>query len=431
MYLVELRPGKEELYRTGDDLAAAIRRGDVDVHSRIYHRATSKWISITLHPQYKAILAQKPDPLPPMERGSWTYLNAHSETLEGSDPEPDEGEPGTDPLSGGAPPVERSSHPWRRLFALGVAGLALLLGMQLAFSGPRPPWANTVGPQTPALPASGQEEKDRVRGDQVISLASTSAAWDDAVEPETANSPTATPPVATPPMSTPARAIPPAGSALPRAPRIQAKTLGDVLPADAGGPKASDATVEGLLERYAAAHESARERLAAGVRVARLTKLLAASRLTPDGGVTETRLGLAGVANFIRVFRQQQELIEREYQDSFATMAKEHGWSIQALRQWHTRSAPKETPALVELSTNLLFGIDSVLALLTDQAGAYRLGDETIAFEDADASRRYGRMRRQVSAMIDSARMAEGGEPGGPMSHLLRAIGTTRLPREI
>ena len=59
MYLVELRPGKEELYRSGDDLAAAIRRGDVDVHSRIYHRATSKWISVTLHPQFKAIVAEK------------------------------------------------------------------------------------------------------------------------------------------------------------------------------------------------------------------------------------------------------------------------------------------------------------------------------------------------------------------------------------
>ena len=57
MYLVELRPGKEELYRTTEELAAAIRKGDVDGHSRIYHRATSKWISVTLHPQYKAIVA--------------------------------------------------------------------------------------------------------------------------------------------------------------------------------------------------------------------------------------------------------------------------------------------------------------------------------------------------------------------------------------
>ena len=59
MYLVELRPGKEELYRTGDELAAAIRSGEVDGHSRIYHRSSSKWISITLHPQYKAIVSQR------------------------------------------------------------------------------------------------------------------------------------------------------------------------------------------------------------------------------------------------------------------------------------------------------------------------------------------------------------------------------------
>jgi len=82
MYLVELRPGKEELYRSGDDLAAAIRSGDVDGHSRIYHRATSKWISITLHPQYKAIVAERPaQPQPAVDRSNWTYLNAQSETL--------------------------------------------------------------------------------------------------------------------------------------------------------------------------------------------------------------------------------------------------------------------------------------------------------------------------------------------------------------
>ena len=71
MYLVELRPGKEELYRTTEELASAIRKGDVDMHSRIYHRATSKWISVTLHPQYKAIVAERPPaapPIPPLER---------------------------------------------------------------------------------------------------------------------------------------------------------------------------------------------------------------------------------------------------------------------------------------------------------------------------------------------------------------------------
>jgi hypothetical protein len=72
-----------------------------------------------------------------------------------------------------------------------------------------------------------------------------------------------------------------------------------------------------------------------------------------------------------------------------------------------------------------------VLALLTEQAGAYRLGDNTIAFEDIEASRRYSTLRRHVSALIDSTRIAGGEESVGPTNYLLQAIGTTRLPREI
>lgn len=56
MYLVELKPGKEESFRSVEELAAAIRRDEVNSQSRIFHRASSKWISITLHPIYKQIV---------------------------------------------------------------------------------------------------------------------------------------------------------------------------------------------------------------------------------------------------------------------------------------------------------------------------------------------------------------------------------------
>lgn len=417
MYLVELRPGKEELYRTGDDLAAAIRRGDVDVHSRIYHRATSKWISITLHPQYKAITSMKP-PAPPaaQDRGSWTYLNAQSETLEVHESQPEAEQNHLEPEAGGAPPVERQSRPWRRLFALSVAGLALLFGVQLAFSGPRPPWSGRTA-QIPAIPAAEQDDEPG-RNEQVISLASTSAWSDESVVEEV-----------------PAEPAPPEAKAhtLPRAPAIRLTTLDEVLPAAGkpATPAAADATVESLIRRYTAAHDSALSRLASGIRVARLNQMLAASRLTPDGGVTETRLGLAGFANFIQVYRQQKDLIEGEYQDTFSAMAREQRLPTKALQQWHTRPVPKESRALVALSSRLLSSVDSVLALLTEQAGAYRLGENTIAFEDIEASRRYSQLRRHVSALIDSTRIAGGEESTGPTNYLLQAIGATRLPREI
>jgi hypothetical protein len=419
MYLVELRPGKEELYRTGDDLAAAIRRGDVDVHSRIYHRATSKWISITLHPQYKAIASMKP-PAPPaaQDRGSWTYLNAQSEMLEVSETEPEVEQRHVEPEAGGAPPVERPTHPWRRLFALSVAGLALLFGVQLAFSGPRPPWSGR-GAEIPALPAVEQAEEPS-RNEQVISLASTGAWSDEGVVEEI--------------PAEPAQPEKAKAHTLPRAPAIRLKTLDEVLPA-AGKPAAaapaSDGTIESLIHRYTAAHDSALSRLASGIRVARLNQMLAASRLTPDGGVTETRLGLAGFANFIQVYRQQKDVIEGEYQDTFSAMAKEQRLPTKALQQWHTRPVPKESRALMALSSRLLLTVDSVLALLTEQAGAYRLGENTIAFEDIEASRRYSTLRRHVSALIDSTRIAGGEESVGPTNYLLQAIGASRLPREI
>lgn len=58
MYLVELRPGKEKLFQSANDLVAAIRRDEVDSRARIYHRATATWISITLHPVYQRHTAQ-------------------------------------------------------------------------------------------------------------------------------------------------------------------------------------------------------------------------------------------------------------------------------------------------------------------------------------------------------------------------------------
>src|SRR5690348_16097128 len=143
MYLVELRPGKEELYRTTEELAAAIRSGDVDAQSRIYHRATSKWISVTLHPQYKAIVSER-TPLPPAApplRTNWTFFNDAADSLAGAqDPDKDDQGDGHD----GDP-----NHPWRRPLALSITGALLILGLQLAASGPKPPWSSTEGHRAP------------------------------------------------------------------------------------------------------------------------------------------------------------------------------------------------------------------------------------------------------------------------------------------
>lgn len=77
MYLVELQPGTEVLYHTVAELTAAIRRGDVGSQSWIYHRASSTWVPITVHPEYKKVTGEtEPLALPPLRRKRWTFFNA-------------------------------------------------------------------------------------------------------------------------------------------------------------------------------------------------------------------------------------------------------------------------------------------------------------------------------------------------------------------
>ena len=167
------------------------------------------------------------------------------------------------------------------------------------------------------------------------------------------------------------------------------------------------------------------------MRVTRLNQLFAPARLMPNGGLTETRLALAGAANFIRVYRQQEASIERQYQDSFTVMARAQKWSPKVARRWYTRPALKEPTALATMSATFVATVDSVLDVLDDQAGAYYFTEEGIRFEDAAANRRYGELRRHLTSLLEQTRNAGGAEPGTPMAHLLQAMGSTQLPREL
>lgn len=57
-YIVEVRPGRELAYQTPLALRAAMRQGEINADSRILHQATSTWIPITEHPEYKRFLAE-------------------------------------------------------------------------------------------------------------------------------------------------------------------------------------------------------------------------------------------------------------------------------------------------------------------------------------------------------------------------------------
>jgi hypothetical protein len=411
MYLVELRPGKEELYRSSDELALAIRNGDVDARSRVYHRATAKWISITLHPQYKAIVAAaKDDPSSRPLRRVWGILGGGGGSEPASAPQQNQG-----PTGGG-----QIQYRWRRPLALGLSALLLMSGIQLAFSGPRPPWAKrarvAATARTPERLPRPEEVQNSIpeTSSGLVSLASNGTVWDEA-ESDTTSADTVE-----------TKAAPPG---LPRAPRLQSRSLREALTSEAAETVTGN-SLEAIVTRYGIAHDAAQSRLETGLRVARLAQLFSSPRLSPDGGVIDTRMSLAGAANFIRVYRQQQAAIEQAYQDTVTSLARQQSWSPKKVRQWYSRTVRKEAPALVLLSGSLVSSIDSLLGVLNAQAGAYKIRGTAIAFEDPTAGQTYGALRRKIKEQIDAAIAAGGATSPGATGLLLQAIGTSSLPRE-
>jgi hypothetical protein len=215
---------------------------------------------------------------------------------------------------------------------------------------------------------------------------------------------------------------------------VAATPVSAAAPKPKAGPAGTPAATAGklsvgtLLQRWAAAHDSARVRLETGIRVTRLSQLFAPGRLSPGGGVTETRMSLAGLANFVRVYRQQQVIIDGQYQDTFDLASKRLGWSQETVRDWYTKPTRREPAALAALTTSLIDGIDSLLGVLDGEAGTYTLTKNTIRFEDPAAAQQYASLRARITATVDSARAAGGADQAGPMRYLLEAIGTTRLP---
>jgi hypothetical protein len=87
MFLVEIKAGREAVYDSVKDLAEAIRRGEVGPQARIFHRASSNWIPITLHPEFKKAAAKRArESLPPLPRSQWTFLGVEPKGREIDEP---------------------------------------------------------------------------------------------------------------------------------------------------------------------------------------------------------------------------------------------------------------------------------------------------------------------------------------------------------
>ena len=79
LFLVEPESGQRCHFSSARELGAAIRRGELGPQARIFHQASSQWLPISVHPEYRKAESE-------LEEGSarqlrarrWTFLSAPS-----------------------------------------------------------------------------------------------------------------------------------------------------------------------------------------------------------------------------------------------------------------------------------------------------------------------------------------------------------------
>jgi hypothetical protein len=123
-YLVEVSRGRELLYQTPLALRAAMRSGEISPDSRIFHRTSSTWVSITKHPESRRFLT---DAHPPAKLDLPT------------------------PVASAGPPDRPGARGFFRSLADRGAGLVRRLKMRGDSQGPKPLSNGQPEPQRPTL----------------------------------------------------------------------------------------------------------------------------------------------------------------------------------------------------------------------------------------------------------------------------------------
>lgn len=465
MYRIELRAGEEAIYKTFDELAKAVRTGVITSHARVWHGASEKWLPITVHPHYKraqeapAPAAAAP-PAPPAPAPA-DHAPAPIALPEPAAPKPGELEfleipellpraqravtgslfgppaatprhiealvaaadqaPTLVPVSSGRDEILIDiSKPGLRLFGRRTVGIAA--GVVLV-----------AGAVTVLMSREPSTRTDAGSADSAAAMASTSLAatpnnsFEVSAPPDAGAGTAHDRGIAASPstMYMPMPAIPDG----PASDRPAAPDSAKVLPAapSLGKLGAENVTATGsspsaLGARYNAAHDAAAAALENRLRASGITALFSDTRLS-SGGVSDARMAVAGIANFIRSFRTQDAAVEAAYQDSASQHHDE--WSAAEKAAWRKIMTRGESDAAARSADQLLSDISSMLGVLEEQAGAYTLGGGKVTFRDAGATLRYGTLRRRVAS-----RLAAGDSTSAVTSTLIKVIGSARPPIE-
>jgi hypothetical protein len=478
MYRIELRAGEEAIYKTFDEFAKAVRTGVVDTHARVWHGASEKWLPITFHPHYKramtapesgaapaaavaparapavppapapapAVIAKAavPEPVAPPVMAPKTheleFIELPNLTPQGPRAVSGSlfGPPAATPrhiealvaAADQAPaPVPASTGSDEILIDISKPRLGLVNRRVMGIAAGVVLVAGAVAMLMSHRPGS---QKDAGAADSSATMASTSLAatpsnsFEVTAPPETLSGASSgqqsgtqrgtmympMPSIPDGPATTSAPAD--SGKILPAAPRLGQLTAGNVT--------ATGSSPAALGARYNAAHDAADAALESRLRASGITALFSDARLGNDR-VSDARMAVSGIANFIRTFRLQDAAIEKAYRDSAVQLSED--WSVSEKSAWAQIMTRGESSAAARSADQLLSDISSMLGVLEEQAGAYDLSGGKVTFRDAGATLRYGALRRRVAD-----RLAAGDSASAVASSITKVIGPTKPPVE-
>jgi len=76
LFLVEPESGQRCHYSSARALGVAIRRGELGPHAKIFHQASSQWLPISVHPEYRKAESDWEEGSARQLRGRrWTFLS--------------------------------------------------------------------------------------------------------------------------------------------------------------------------------------------------------------------------------------------------------------------------------------------------------------------------------------------------------------------
>jgi hypothetical protein len=446
MYRIRLASGEQAVYKTVEELAAAVSSGVVSPTAEVFHKAANRWLPINTHPDYRAVVTDKRPALPetPAEVPLPQRHTPHTRKSDASDldklelldpqpepepapppppPEPTVPEPAPARLSNSQPTMEAVpdlvamseqeaqsqlpelvSRPRRPtlLIALSAGTLvtAAAIAAVLLSKGPEPK------PRAPA--ATSPEEAG-------MESSSGAPRADSATAPAVASQPT-------PKASSKAPATP-LPSAKPRTDTVAvvypapSKPLAPqrTPPAPAAQPGKVTSRLGSSVNRlpsYYEAYADARAEMDESLAYVDFRRVFAPTRFSSPDSIRAARRMVSAAGNILRVYRGREVMLEQTYRPG----------------EPEGKGSLREPFEVAEASRGLLADVDSLFAILVAQEGELRFKDNLLQFQNAHAAQAYNQVRREIlqtlSYLGDPAESAD----RVTMPRLLRGFGTDRPP---